>query len=103
MDDRLLVGEVDLILELAESLVIVDHKAFPGSAKERTRRTGEYAGQLAAYRAVLEAATGKPVSAMFLHFPFRAEMVEVTVPRTAFDAAVAPNRAGVQLTLPFRV
>jgi ATP-dependent exoDNAse (exonuclease V) beta subunit len=75
---RLLVGEVDLFLELPDAFVLVDHKSFPGSEKERDRRlVEEYAPQLGWYAQVLAKALGKPLRAAFIHLPMRGEMAEV--------------------------
>ncbi len=75
---RLLVGEVDLFLELPDAFVLVDHKSFPGSEKERDRRLlEEYAPQLGWYAQVLAKALGKPLRAAFVHLPMRGEMAEV--------------------------
>ena len=54
---RLLVGEVDLFLELPDGFVLVDHKSFPGTEKERDRKlVEEYAPQLGWYAKVLATA-----------------------------------------------
>ena len=75
---RLLVGEVDLFLELPDGFVLVDHKSFPGTERERDRRLVEdYAPQLGWYAEVLEKALGKPMKAAFIHLPIRGEMAEV--------------------------
>ncbi|HSM91669.1 MAG TPA: UvrD-helicase domain-containing protein [Anaeromyxobacteraceae bacterium] len=77
---RLLVGEVDLFLELPDGFVLVDHKSFPGSERERDRRlVEEYAPQLRWYAKVLGKALGKPMKAAFIHLPIRGEMAEVGV------------------------
>jgi ATP-dependent exoDNAse (exonuclease V) beta subunit len=75
---RLLVGEVDLALELPDGFVLIDHKSFPGAAKERDRRVvEEYAPQLRWYARALAAALKKPMVAAFVHFPVRGEIAEV--------------------------
>lgn len=75
---RLLVGEVDLFLELSDGFVLVDHKSFPGSEAERDRRLlEEYAPQLGWYAKVLAQALKKPLRAAFVHLPIRGEMAEV--------------------------
>ncbi|MGM0575197.1 MAG: UvrD-helicase domain-containing protein [Myxococcota bacterium] len=86
---RLVVGEVDLVLETNDGLIVVDHKTFPGDAATRDRRALAYAGQLATYHAALERATGRPVLASLLHFPVRGEIQEVRVPHGAFEASAA--------------
>ena len=77
---RLLVGEVDLFLELPDSFVLIDHKSFPGTEKERDRRlVEEYAPQLGWYAKALAQALKKPLRAAFIHLPMRGEMAEVKV------------------------
>lgn len=77
---RLLVGEVDLFLELPDGFVLVDHKSFPGTEKERDRRlVEEYAPQLGWYAEVLAQALKKPLKAAFIHLPIRGEMAEVGI------------------------
>ena len=48
-----------------EGAVLIDHKTYPGTGLEERART--YSGQLAAYRAALEAA-GHPVSSIWIHW-----------------------------------
>ena len=75
---RLLVGEVDLFLELPDGFVLVDHKSFPGTEKERDRRlVEEYAPQLGWYAGALEKALGKPLKAALIHLPIRGEMARM--------------------------
>jgi len=75
---RLVVGEVDLLLELPHGFVLVDHKSFPGGERERDRKvTEEWAPQLGWYAAVLARALGKPLAAAYVHLPIRGEMAEV--------------------------
>jgi len=77
---RLLVGEVDLFLELADGFVLVDHKSFPGAEAERDRRVvEEWAPQLGWYARVLAQALGKPLRAAYVHLPIRGEMAEVAL------------------------
>ena len=76
--ERLLVGEVDLFLELPDGFVLVDHKSFPGGDGERDRRLEEeWAPQLGWYAKVLAQALGKPLQAAYIHLPIRGEMAEV--------------------------
>jgi ATP-dependent exoDNAse (exonuclease V) beta subunit len=75
---RLLVGEVDLFLELPDGFVLVDHKSFPGGAEERDRRLLEaYAPQLRWYARALKQALGKPLRGAFIHLPVRGEVAEL--------------------------
>jgi ATP-dependent exoDNAse (exonuclease V) beta subunit len=70
---------VDLFLELPDGFVVVDHKSFPGSDRERDERVAQHAAQLGLYAFVLERALGKPLRGAFLHLPIRGEIVEVDV------------------------
>ena len=77
---RLLVGEVDLFLELPDGFVLVDHKSFPGSERERDRRlVEEYAPQLGWYARALQVALSKPLEAAFVYLPIRGEMAQVEI------------------------
>lgn len=68
-DGRVLTGRVDLVVEHAEGLAVVDHKSFPGGAEHWPARVAEHAPQVGAYAAVLEAATGRRVTRRALHLP----------------------------------
>ncbi len=75
---RLVVGEVDLYLDLPDGFVLVDHKSFPGGEAERdSRLVHDYAPQLRWYAMVLANALRKPLKAAFIHLPVRGEMAEV--------------------------
>jgi len=77
---RVVVGEVDLFLELPDGFVLVDHKSFPGSEKERDRKlVEEYAPQLEWYAKVVQMALRKPLKAAFIHLPIRGEVVEFSI------------------------
>lgn len=76
---RLLVGDVDLFLELPDGFVLVDHKSFPGSDRERDVRVVAHAAQLGLYAFALERALRKPLKAAFIHLPIRGELAEIDV------------------------
>lgn len=79
MENRLMRGIADLVLESADALWLLDHKSFPGNQNQLADHITEkaYPGQLWYYKEALEAATGKPVRGVFLHFPLSAAMVEI--------------------------
>lgn len=62
-------GTADLVLDMGDRLVLIDHKSFPGSREAAAKEAAGYAGQLDAYRRMLEAATGRKVEACFIHCP----------------------------------
>ena len=70
-------GVADLVLETEAGLVLLDHKSFPGNRVQATEHAGSYAGQLSAYAAALQAATGKPVLAAYIHLPVSGLAIEV--------------------------
>ena len=77
---RLLVGEADLVLELPDGFVVVDHKSFPGSTAERDRKlVAEYGPQLGWYARALRDALKKPLLGAFIHFPVRGEIAELEI------------------------
>jgi ATP-dependent exoDNAse (exonuclease V) beta subunit len=72
-------GTADLLLELDDDrFVLIDHKTFPGAPDEAASRASEYAGQLGAYAAAIEAATGRHLVAAFIHMPVLGLVVAVT-------------------------
>jgi ATP-dependent helicase/nuclease subunit A len=79
-------GTADLVLEAGAGLVLIDHKSFPGTREQAVARAAAFGGQLAAYAAALEAATGKPVAGRFIHLPVSGLIVPV---RGAGDAGGA--------------
>jgi hypothetical protein len=72
-------GTADLVIEHANGFAIVDHKSFPGTIEQGVLRARGFAGQLGAYAAAVAAATGRPVTACFVHMPVLAAIVPVAV------------------------
>jgi hypothetical protein len=73
-------GFADLVLEVREGLVLIDHKCLGGTLTEA----------LAAYVGVLERATGRDVLGRWLHLPLQGVCVEVCYP----PCSTQPSRAG---------
>ena len=69
-------GTIDLLLEMPEGVVLVDHKTFPGGSGAWTRKAQEFAPQLAAYAHALRAA-GKVVLGSYVHFTVGAGVIEL--------------------------
>jgi ATP-dependent helicase/nuclease subunit A len=77
-DGSLVSGTVDLLIQTPDSLIIVDHKTFPGTIREaRERAATRYAGQLQIYSEAMETALGIPARQAFVHFPVIGLVVEV--------------------------
>lgn len=62
-------GRIDLLVDTAEGLVLVDHKTYPGRPETWEERVLGYASQLGVYGRLCEAATGKPVVEKYVHLP----------------------------------
>jgi ATP-dependent exoDNAse (exonuclease V) beta subunit len=60
-------GAIDLLLETAEGVVLIDHKSYPGARDTWPLKAAEFAPQLAAYTEALRLA-GKPVLEIWIHF-----------------------------------
>ncbi len=68
-------GWIDLLLETADEIVIIDHKSYPGTdGREQAMR---YTGQLLTYREAVERATGKPVTALLIHLPVSGQVLQL--------------------------
>lgn len=74
-DNQLMSGWIDMLLELPEGYVIIDHKSY--TAPEAEEQAGRYTPQLTAYKEAIEKATGKDVAAMLLHMPLAGMMFEI--------------------------
>jgi len=70
-------GSVDLLLELEEGFVIVDHKSFPGRFEEWESRALSHIPQLTIYKHVLEHRTCKCVLASYIHMPIVGATIKI--------------------------
>lgn len=70
-------GFADVVLEVPDGLVLLDHKCLGGTLGEALESARGYGGQIAAYVDVLQRATGRAVVARWLHLPFQGVCVEV--------------------------
>jgi len=68
-------GWIDMLLELPDGYVIIDHKSYPGEGA--VEHAKEYAPQLNTYKQAVEQATGKPVLAKLIHMPIQGAVVQV--------------------------
>jgi len=70
-------GFADLVLELPDAIVVIDHKTFPGTRAKGVEKARGFAGQLAAYADAVSIATGKPVQGCWIHLPVVGVVVRV--------------------------
>jgi ATP-dependent helicase/nuclease subunit A len=68
-------GWIDVLLELPDGYVIIDHKSYPGLDSEEHAK--KYAPQLAAYKSAIEKATGKKVIEKLIHMPVAGKVFEL--------------------------
>ena len=73
-------GLIDLLLETKDGWVIVDHKATPRPRTEWQEIAKGYSGQLAMYKAAVEASSEQPVMEMWIHFPVGGGATQISFP-----------------------
>ncbi len=66
---QVLNGRVDLLVDAGSYWILIDHKSNPGARSAWPELANTYGGQLLAYQAALELATGKPVKEIWLVLP----------------------------------
>jgi len=68
-------GWLDMLLELPDGYVVIDHKTYSGG--DVNEHAKEYAPQLAVYKRAVELATGKPVLKTLIHMPITGCILDV--------------------------
>jgi hypothetical protein len=71
-------GFIDMLLELPDGFVIIDHKTHPNPC-DAEKYAADCAGQLELYRKAVEKATGKKVLNTIIHLPNLGRCYEVSV------------------------
>jgi ATP-dependent exoDNAse (exonuclease V) beta subunit len=69
-------GFVDLLVDTAAGVHLIDHKSSPRPRSEWADEISEYSGQLRAYRDALTAA-GEQIAGVWIHFAISGALVEV--------------------------
>lgn len=72
-------GIIDLLLELPEGVILIDHKSYPGGRDSWHAKATEFAAQFAAYAEALKHA-GKVVLEQWVHFTLAAGAVRLSAP-----------------------
>lgn len=72
-------GRSDLLIRTGTGWVLLDHKSTPAASAQWEELACTYAGQLTAYRDVIEAASGLPVEQMWLVLPVAGAALRVDV------------------------
>lgn len=71
-------GRIDLLVELPDSWILMDHKSNPGGSARDEDLVAEHGPQLDSYSHALLNATGKPVSERWLYMPVAARAVRLS-------------------------
>ena len=69
-------GWIDMLLELQEGYIVIDHKSYPGADAEK--HVKKYAPQLEVYKEAIEKATGKNVISTLIHLPVIGKIFEIS-------------------------
>jgi hypothetical protein len=72
-------GRIDLLLEVADGWVLLDHKANPAPRDRWEQIAMEHGGQLSVYADALVRATGRPVTETWIVLPVAAGAIQVTM------------------------
>lgn len=72
-------GRSDLLIRTETGWVLIDHKSTPAASAQWEELASTYAGQLTAYKEVIEAASGLPVEDMWLVLPVAGAALRVGV------------------------
>ncbi len=68
-------GWIDVLLELPDGYVVIDHKSYPG--EDARQHASVYVDQLAAYQQAVEWATGRIVKQKLIHMPMAGVMLAI--------------------------
>jgi ATP-dependent exoDNAse (exonuclease V) beta subunit len=70
-------GFIDLLLNIPDGYIIIDHKRFSGNLEEAKEKAASFAGQLGNYAEAVESATGEKVLWKGIHLPVSGYVMEV--------------------------
>jgi ATP-dependent exoDNAse (exonuclease V) beta subunit len=70
-------GRIDLLVELPESLVVIDHKTYPGRFKTWLKKACSHMPQLVVYAELVEQTTERRVSDMLIHMPVIGKILSI--------------------------
>ncbi|MDF0665684.1 MAG: UvrD-helicase domain-containing protein [Nitrospira sp.] len=76
---QILQGRIDLLLEVPEGWVVLDHKANPASRDKWNDVASEHSGQLSCYTEALVRVTGRSVRESWLVLPVAAGAVRIAI------------------------
>ena len=74
---QVIAGRIDLLIDISDGFVVIDHKSFPGTIEVEGERLRAFAGQAGLYARALERVTGRACREYWLHQPIAALMTKV--------------------------
>ena len=79
VDHQIIVGRLDLLVDLGDAFVIIDHKSFPGVIEIDPDRLAAFGGQASLYARALRIVTGKSCAQYWLHQPIAGVITRVNL------------------------
>ncbi len=76
---QILQGRIDLLLDVADGWVVLDHKANPAPRDKWEEIVAEYSGQLSMYADALVRASGRSVNETWIVLPVAAGAVQISI------------------------
>jgi ATP-dependent helicase/nuclease subunit A len=78
LEDQLISGRIDLLMEDDDGFAVIDHKSFPGSRDQWEARALGYGPQLELYGRALTAASGRTCDRLYIHMPIVGVLLRVS-------------------------
>ena len=89
---QVIAGRIDLLIDIPDGFVVIDHKSFPGTIEVEGERLHAFAGQAGLYARALERVTGRACREYWLYQPIAALMTKVIL-GGRLDARPIPERS----------
>jgi len=80
---QVLNGRIDLLLDLGDHWILLDHKSNPGAKADWPELANTHGGQLIAYQTAIETASGKLVKESWLVLPVSAGALRIGISQFA--------------------
>ena len=74
-------GWIDVLVETADGWVVIDHKSSPRPKSEWATEAVAHSGQIACYRAMIEATGARVAPSAWIHFPISGGMIRLDTDR----------------------
>ncbi len=77
IDDQVVSGRIDMLVQSPEEFAIVDHKSFPGSRDHWDAKACAYGAQLGMYSRAVATASGRSCAGLYIHMPIVGALLRV--------------------------